>query len=129
MLVCASGAPAAVSGRFEMSILTRESTKATAPAVESASPAESTQVLITEQEVLAGTAAAVGLRTKSRRGWIAALRHPFATAEADRRPPRQHYPRRESYLDNPRMAREMQHLYKGRIFGAWTACARPGLRW
>jgi hypothetical protein len=96
-----------------MSSPTKESTRVTEPAVTSEVPIASTQVLITEQEVLAGTAAAAGLRSTSRWSLIAALRHLFARSQrAPRAPraPRQHYPRRASYLDGPRMARAMERL-------------------
>jgi hypothetical protein len=93
-----------------MSSITKESTKITEPAVTSEVPIASTQVLITEQEVLAGTAAAAGTRRKPRWGWIAALSHPFARSQRKPRAPRQHYPRRASYLDDSEMARAMVRL-------------------
>lgn len=93
-----------------MSSPTKESTRVTEPAVTSEVPIASTQVLITEQEVLAGSAAAAGLRRTSRWSLIAALRHLFARSQRAPRAPRQHYPRRASYLDGPRMARAMERL-------------------
>lgn len=93
-----------------MSSTTKESTKITEPAVTSEEPIASTQVLITEQEVLTGTAAAAGMRREPRWGWIAALRHPFARSQRKPRAPRRQYPRRASYLDGPQMARAMERL-------------------
>jgi hypothetical protein len=66
-------------------------------------------VLITEQEVVFSTAAALSSRpaSKSRRlidamrGAVAALRLP---------PPKQHLPQSNRYLEHSRMAREMDRL-------------------
>jgi hypothetical protein len=68
-------------------------------------------IVITEQAVAFSTAAAVGLpRTKPTRRVIAALRAMFLTSEG--RPPAQrHYlPRREAFLEEPAMDREMYRL-------------------
>jgi len=72
-------------------------------------------ILITEHEVVFSTAAATGLRPTRR--WIdavrivaAATRRIFATAPADSRPKRRHYPVRASFLEHSRMAREMHRL-------------------
>jgi len=78
---------------------------------------EATQplVVITEQQVAFSTAAAVSLPiTKPKRGLITGVRAMFArTSEeptSDHVPPR-HYPRRrEEFLEDAAMAREMRRL-------------------
>ncbi len=74
-------------------------------------------VLITEQAVALSTAAAVSLpRTKPTRSLIAALRGLFVRSSADAQPasdycPPRHYPsRRDAFLDQASMAREMRKL-------------------
>jgi hypothetical protein len=73
-----------------------------------------TPVLITEQEVLFATTAAVRSRpaTAGRR-WTdvigAALRAVFVSSDAEPRE-RRHYPSRNDYLEPSRMAREMHRL-------------------
>jgi hypothetical protein len=82
-----------------------------------ADEATSTSVLITEQEVLFATAAAVA-PTKSRRRWSdpvrvigAALRAMFVRSADDDTPPKpRHYPSRNDFLEPSRMAREMYRL-------------------
>jgi hypothetical protein len=74
-----------------------------------------TPVLITEQQVLFATAAAVPLQpTKIGRRWIAALRaigaSLTATSSNEGRPTPRHYPPRNDYLEDSRMAREMLRL-------------------
>ena len=71
-----------------------------------------TPVLITEQEVVFSTAAAVPVRpTKTRRGLIAVLRGIFVNPTASAEKPRRHYPpRRNSVLEHAAMAREMHRL-------------------
>jgi hypothetical protein len=71
-----------------------------------------TPVLITEQEVVFSTAAAVRVRpAKTRRGLIAVLRGIFVNSTANAKKPRRHYPpRRNSYLEHAAMAREMHRL-------------------
>jgi len=66
-------------------------------------------VLITEQEVVFGTAAALSSRPASRsRRLSAAMR---AAGSALRLPPpKQHIPQRSRYLEHARMAREMDRL-------------------
>lgn len=66
-------------------------------------------VLITEAEVLIGTAAATRLR-KKHRGWITVLRRIFAASPGDSRPKRRTPPRRLDFLEDSRMAREMLRL-------------------
>jgi hypothetical protein len=71
-----------------------------------------TPVLITEQEVVFSTAAAVLVRpAKTRRGSIAVLRGIFVDSTANAERPRRHYPpRRDSFLEHATMAREMHRL-------------------
>lgn len=67
--------------------------------------------LITEQEVLLGTAAA--LRPPSTRWWTrvtVTARSMFVTTAADPRPQRRHYPPRYDFIEDARMAREMYRL-------------------
>ena len=68
-----------------------------------------TTALITEREVLFGTAAASGLRRKERR-WAALLNRIVAAVRIDSRPSRAHLPSRMSYLDASAMDREMHRL-------------------
>ena len=74
-----------------------------------------TQALITEQQVLFSTAAAVALPPAKTRRWTdtihaisGALRGMFAATEKP--PARQHYPKRHDWMDNALMAREMDRL-------------------
>jgi hypothetical protein len=71
-----------------------------------------TPVLITEQEVVFSTAAAVPVRrTNTRRGLIAVLRGIFVNPTTNAEKPRRHYPpRRNSLLEHTAMAREMHRL-------------------
>jgi hypothetical protein len=74
-----------------------------------------TSVLITEQQVLFATAAAVPLQpTKIGRRWIAAVRaigaSLTATSSHEGRPTSRRYPPRNDYLEDSRMAREMLRL-------------------
>jgi hypothetical protein len=86
------------------------------PADAEASPR--TPVLITEQQVLFATAAAVPLQpTKTSRRWIEAVRAiganvkaAFVTSSNEDRPKRRHYPGRNDFLEDSRMAREMLRL-------------------
>jgi hypothetical protein len=67
--------------------------------------------LITEQEVLLGTA--VALRPPSIRWWTRlalALRDMYAVTTTDQRPERRHYPRQYEFIEDARMAREMDRL-------------------
>jgi hypothetical protein len=90
--------------------LADETVTQVAPAAPSVA-APSTEVLITTQEVLFGTAAAQGLRpdrTGSRFGDI--FRRFFALApEAPRLQP-QHYPKRYGFIEDSLMSREMDRL-------------------
>src|SRR3954471_24509772 len=75
-------------------------------------------VFITEQQVLFATAAAVPLHpVKTSRTWteslrviVASLRAALMTSSHDARPKPRHYPVRNDYLEDSRMAREMFRL-------------------
>ena len=77
-----------------------------------------TPVLITEKQVLFGTAAALPLQpAKSSRRWTEALRAigasvraAFVTSSDEARPKRHQYPPRNDYLEDSRLAREMLRL-------------------
>jgi hypothetical protein len=84
-----------------------------------AEAAPRTPVLITEQQVLFATAAAVPLQpAKTSRRWTevvrafgASLRAAFVTSTSnDTQPKRRHYPPRNDFLEDSRMAREMMRL-------------------
>jgi hypothetical protein len=84
------------------------------PADRSADPSTvGTPVLITEQEVVFATAAAgVPQPAKAGRRWtevIGALRAMVTSSTTEPRE-RRHYPARNDYLENSRMAREMHRL-------------------
>jgi len=73
--------------------------------------AKSAPTLITEQEVLFGTA--VTLRPPSTRWWVrlaVTTRRLFATSAAEQRPEQRHYPRRLEFIEDARMSREMDRL-------------------
>jgi hypothetical protein len=69
-------------------------------------------VVITEQTVAFSTAAAVPMpRRKPTRRVIAALRAMFLSSSEDARPAPRHYPpRRDGFLEQAAMAREMRRL-------------------
>jgi hypothetical protein len=77
-----------------------------------------TPVLITEQQVVFATAAALPLQpAKTGRRWVeavrtigASLRAAVATSSNETRPKRQHYPSRNDFLEDSRMSREMLRL-------------------
>jgi hypothetical protein len=74
-----------------------------------------TPVLITEQEVLFATAAAVPLQPpRTGRRWIEAARvfvtAAFVKSSRESRPKRRHYPASRDFLEHSRMAREMTRL-------------------
>jgi len=83
--------------------------------VTSATDSTEAQALITEQQVLFSTAAAVALPPAKTR-WFsdtihavgAAVRSIFAASEKP--PARRHYPSRKVYLENALMSREMDRL-------------------
>jgi hypothetical protein len=74
-----------------------------------------TQTLITEQQVLFSTAAAVALPPAKTRRWSDTV-HAVSTAlramlsESEEPAARQHYPKRHAWLDNALMSREMDRL-------------------
>jgi hypothetical protein len=85
----------------------------TSPVTTKASPTEAT--LISEQQVLFSTAAAVALPPARTHRWSdavravsGALRRMFAASETPRA--QKHYPKRHAWLDNAMMAREMDRL-------------------
>ena len=91
-----------------------EDSRETSP-VASVTSSTETQALITEQQVLFSTAAAVALPPAKTRRWTdtvsavgTALRAMFAASEKP--PARQHYPKRYVWLDNALMSREMDRL-------------------
>ena len=91
-----------------------EESRETSP-VTSVPTSTETQALITEQQVLFSTAAAVALPPAKTRRWgdtvhavSGALRAMFAASE--KRPARRHYPKRDGYLENALMSREMDRL-------------------
>jgi hypothetical protein len=78
----------------------------------------STPVVITEQQVLFATAAALPVQPgKASRRWTeairaigASVRAALVTSSDEARPARRHYPARNEYLEDSRMAREMLRL-------------------
>ena len=74
--------------------------------------------LITEQQVLFATAAALPLQpaktsrcwTEVMRGIGASVRAAFVTSSDDTQPKPRHYPSRNEFLEDSRMAREMMRL-------------------
>jgi hypothetical protein len=87
---------------------TENQTPTTPSAVPQAKPS-SAEVLITEQQVMFGTAVAAASRPQSR--LMAALGRVFATSTTETRPRRQHsVPRRMYYIESARMGREMDRL-------------------
>lgn len=87
---------------------TENATPTTRSAVPPAKPS-SAEVLITEQQVMFGTAAAAGLRPENR--LMAALGRVFASSTTETRSQRQHsVQRRMYYIESARMAREMDRL-------------------
>jgi hypothetical protein len=89
-----------------------EGSRQTTP-VAPATGSTETQTLISEQQVLFSTAAAVALPPAKTRRWSdtvgAALRAMFF-AESQKSAPRRHYPKRHVWLDNALMSREMDRL-------------------
>jgi hypothetical protein len=84
---------------------------AAAPSVESSAEASPTEVLITTQQVLFGTATAVGVRRESIGDRVVAIvRRIFATSTDASRPRPQYEPKRYGFLENALMAREMERL-------------------
>jgi hypothetical protein len=80
-----------------------------------AAVAPRTPVLITEQQVMFATAAAVPLQpARTSRRWTEALRAfltaAFVKSSNEGQPKRRHYPSRNDFLEDSRMAREMMRL-------------------
>jgi hypothetical protein len=74
-------------------------------------------VLISEQDVVLGTAVALRARPTTRRRWFeainvlrAAMQRSLAPSTKEDRPVRRDYPKRYAYLENACMAREMDRL-------------------
>jgi hypothetical protein len=88
------------------------------PPADVAEASSRTPVLITEQQVVFATAAAVPLQpAKTSRRWAeaahaigASLRAAFVTSSNEARPKRRHYPSRNGFLEDSRMSREMRRL-------------------
>ena len=80
-----------------------------APSVAPADAAASAEVLITEQEVLFGTAAALPARRESITRRLALMRMFAASAHASG-PPRRDVPRRYEFLERALMGRDMDRL-------------------
>ena len=81
----------------------------TTPSAEPQAKPSSDEVLITEQQVMFGTAVAAASRHQNR--LVAALGRVFATSTTQTRSPRQHdVPRRMYYIEGARMGREMDRL-------------------
>jgi hypothetical protein len=96
----------------------RETSPVTAGTNTSETKSTGQQVLITEQQVLFATAAALPLRQpKTSRRWTeavraitASVRAAFATSDDEARPNRRQYPPRTEFIQDSRMAREMMRL-------------------
>src|SRR5215208_4844602 len=80
-------------------------------------PVSPTPVLITEQEVMFATAAAVAVPVQpvKTRGWISRVIGSIVVAASvtsnnEDQPEPRHYPRRNDFLESSRMAREMYRL-------------------
>jgi hypothetical protein len=74
-------------------------------------------ILITEQEVVFGTAVAAPPRPTTTHWWteatsvvVAAIHRMFATSAPDARPAHRHYPKHYVFLENSCLAREMDRL-------------------
>lgn len=74
-------------------------------------------ILITEQEVVFGTAVAAPPRPTTTQWWteatsvvVAAIHRMFATSAPDARPAHRHYPKHYVFLENSCLAREMDRL-------------------
>ena len=80
------------------------------PSARSSAEASSTEVLITEQQVMFGTAVAAASRRKKSR-FVAILARAFAASTTESRPrSQQSQPRRMYYIERGRMGREMERL-------------------
>ena len=96
----------------------RETPSVTSQPVATETNSAEAQVLVTEQQVLFSTAAAVALPPAKTRRWsdaIAAVRAIFAAGEETPAKPekqraRRHYPKRLGYIETALMSREMDRL-------------------
>jgi hypothetical protein len=71
----------------------------------------STEVLISTQQVVFSTAAALGPRRESIGArFVAIMRQMIVTSTDESRPQRGHHPTHYRYIENARMAREMERL-------------------
>jgi hypothetical protein len=85
--------------------------KRQAPLPAPSAEASSTEALITAQQVLFSTAAAVGVhRDNVGARIVAVMRRMFATSTNASRPRRQDYPKRYGFLEDACMARAMERL-------------------
>lgn len=92
-----------------------DETGAPAPSTSTVKPTTDTSTLITEQQVLMASAAAIGVAPVKTHRAIDAL---YALAGAvrlvflgsDKPPAQRHYPKRHAYLENALMSREMDRL-------------------
>jgi putative transposon-encoded protein len=81
------------------------------PSAVPAAEVSSTEVLITTQEVLFGTAAAVRVPRENIGGrFLAMMRRVFATSTDASRPQPRYVPKRYGFLEDALMAREMERL-------------------
>jgi hypothetical protein len=88
-----------------------EEPKVRTPSAAPPDAAASTEVLITEQEVLLSTAAALPVRRKSLgRRFAASIGRIFAAPTPVSQPKRRDYPRRYEFLERSLMGREMDRL-------------------
>jgi hypothetical protein len=96
------------------SVSTADAPSQPIPRASSAAPADeaaSAEVLITEQEVLLGTAAALQARRPSiGRSFFASIGRLFAASADTSRPRRRDYPKRYEFLESALMGREMDRL-------------------
>jgi hypothetical protein len=71
----------------------------------------SAEVLISTQQVVFSTAAALGARRESIGArFVAIMRRMIMTSTDESRPQRGHHPAHYRYIENARMAREMERL-------------------
>jgi hypothetical protein len=85
--------------------------KSQAPSAAPSVEASSTEVLITAQQVLFSTAAAVGVqRDNVGARFVAVMRRMFSSSTDASRPRPRYYPKRYGFLEDAAMAREMDRL-------------------
>jgi hypothetical protein len=103
----------AAAARADVIEDTTPRTPLAAPSTEAVkgSSTESTEVLITEQQVVFATAAAVAPRRENiGRRFAAMMRRTFVISPDAERPQPRHSPKRYAYLERALMAREMERL-------------------